>query len=60
MLELIVNGSLFGNESGIGFEEGYEDMLVVMDFRLYQGVLRYVFSLIGKVKIILKFKEFVV
>lgn len=60
MLEPTANGSLSGNESGIGLEEGYEDTLAAMDLRPHQGVSRYAPSLTGKARTTSKSKESVV
>ena len=60
MLEPTANGSLSGNESGIGLEEGYEETSAVTELRPLQGVSKYAPSLTGKAKIKSKSKESVV
>jgi len=60
MLEPTANGSLSGNESGIGLEEGYDDMSALTELRPLRGVPRFAPSLIGKAKISSKSKESVV
>lgn len=60
MLEPTANGSLSGNESGIGLEEGYEDTPAVMERRPLRGVSRFAPSLTGKTKTTSKSKESVV
>jgi len=60
MLEPTANGSLSGNESGIGLEEGYEDTPAVAELRPLRGVSRFAPNLTGKAKISSKSKESVV
>ena len=60
MLEPTANGSLSGNESGIGLEEGYDDTPAVMDLRPLRGVPKFAPSLTGKAKTISKSEESVV
>ena len=60
MLEPTANGSLSGNESGIGLEEGYEDTPALTELRPLQGVPKFAPSLTGKAKITSKSKESVV
>lgn len=60
MLGPTANGSLSGNESGIGLEEGYEDAPAVTELRPLRGVSRFAPGLTGKAKITSKSKESVV
>ena len=60
MLEPTANGSLSGNESGIGLEDGYEDTPAKMKHRPLRDVSRFASSLTRKAKTTSKSKESVV
>lgn len=57
MVDLGVDGSLLGNESGISLEEGNDEVFVVVELRFFCVFVIFSLKVIVKVKFKLNFKE---